>query len=155
MCFAHACAASSTRRRCRSPTHPIWRARSTRSPPKTPTSMCTTTRGSPWASASGWASCSACWPHARRGPSAMSSLVQSVKEVAIGLIDQASDRLSLLGLEIAEERERVMAMVLSALAAAFFVALTVVFGAFWIVAAYWDTPYRLRAVRGLTLAPAV
>ena len=85
----------------------------------------------------------------------MSSLVQSVKEVAIGLIDQASDRLSLLGLEIAEERERVMAMVLSALAAAFFVALTVVFGAFWIVAAYWDTPYRLRAIGGLTLAAAV
>ncbi len=85
----------------------------------------------------------------------MSSLVQSVKDVAIGLIDQASDRLTLLGLEIAEERERVMAMVMSALAAAFFIALTVVFGAFWVVAAYWDTPYRLRAIGGLTIGAAV
>jgi len=85
----------------------------------------------------------------------MSSFVRSVKDVAIGLIDQASDRLALIGLEIAEERERVMAMVMSALAAAFFVALTVVFGAFWVVAAYWDTPYRLRAIGGLTIGAAV
>jgi uncharacterized membrane protein YqjE len=85
----------------------------------------------------------------------MSSFVRSVKDVAIGLIDQASDRLALIGLEIAEERERVMAMVMSALAAAFFIALTVVFGAFWVVAAYWDTPYRLRAIGGLTIGAAV
>jgi uncharacterized membrane protein YqjE len=85
----------------------------------------------------------------------MSSFVRSVKDVAIGLIDQASDRLALIGLEIAEERERVLAMVMSALAAAFFIALTVVFGAFWVVAAYWDTPYRLRAIGGLTIGAAV
>lgn len=85
----------------------------------------------------------------------MSSFIRSVKDVAIGLIDQASDRLALIGLEIAEERERVMAMVMSALAAAFFIALTVVFGAFWVVAAYWDTPYRLRAIGGLTIGAAV
>jgi uncharacterized membrane protein YqjE len=85
----------------------------------------------------------------------MSSFVRSIKDVAIGLIDQASDRLALIGLEIAEERERVMAMVMSALAAAFFIALTVVFGAFWVVAAYWDTPYRLRAIGGLTIGAAV
>ena len=48
-----------------------------------------------------------------------------------------------------------MAMVMSALAAAFFIALTVVFGAFWVVAAYWDTPYRLRAIGGLTIGAAV
>ncbi|CAB3781666.1 phage holin family protein [Pararobbsia alpina] len=85
----------------------------------------------------------------------MSRFVQSVKDVAVGLIDQASARLALLGLEIAEERERVMAMMMSALAAAFFVALTVVFGAFWVVAAYWDTPYRLRVIGGLTIGAAV
>lgn len=85
----------------------------------------------------------------------MSSLVRSVKDIAIGVIDQASDRLALLGLEIAEERERVLALVLAALAAAFFIALTVVFGAFWVVAAYWDTPYRLNAVGALTVGAAV
>lgn len=85
----------------------------------------------------------------------MSSLVRSVKDIAIGVIDQASDRLALLGLEIAEERERVLALVLAALGAAFFIALTVVFGAFWIVAAYWDTPYRLHAVGAVTIAAAV
>ncbi|HTJ92523.1 MAG TPA: phage holin family protein [Pararobbsia sp.] len=85
----------------------------------------------------------------------MSSLIQSVKDIAIGLVEQASDRLALLGLEIAEERERVLGLVLAALSAGFFIALTVVFGAFWIVAAYWDTPYRLRAMGGLTIGAAV
>lgn len=85
----------------------------------------------------------------------MSSLVRSVKDIAIGLIDQASDRLALLGLEIAEERERVLALVLAALGAVFFIALTCVFGAFWILAAYWDTPYRLRAIGALTIGAAV
>src|SRR6202000_1123387 len=85
----------------------------------------------------------------------MSSLVRSVKDIAIGVIDQASDRLALLGLEIAEERERGLALVLAALGGAFFFALTVVFGAFWIVAAYWDTPYRLHAVGAVTIAAAV
>lgn len=85
----------------------------------------------------------------------MNSLVRSAKDIAIALIGQASDRLALLGLEIAEERERVLALVLAALGAVFFIALAIVFGAFWVVAAYWDTPYRLRAFGVITIAAAV
>lgn len=77
---------------------------------------------------------------------AQASLVQSLKQLAVGAISQTSSRLRLLALEITEERDRLLALVVAALVACFFVFLAAVFGAVLIIAAYWDTPYRLAAI---------
>jgi uncharacterized membrane protein YqjE len=77
---------------------------------------------------------------------AQASLVQSLKLLAVGAVSQASSRLRLLALEIVEERDRVLALLVAALVACFFVFLAAVFGAVLIIAAYWDTPSRLMAI---------
>lgn len=77
---------------------------------------------------------------------AQQSLVEAVKDLSIGLVSQASARLRLLGLELAEERGRVISLVVAALAACFFVFLAVIFGALLIVANYWDTPQRIASI---------
>jgi uncharacterized membrane protein YqjE len=77
------------------------------------------------------------------------SLVQSVKQLILGTLAQASSRLRLLALEIAEERDRVLALLVAALIACFFVFLAVIFGAMLVIAVYWDTPSRLAAIEWL------
>ncbi len=77
---------------------------------------------------------------------AQASLVQSVRHLLLGVVSQTSSRLRLLALELTEERDRVLALLVAALIACFFVFLAVVFGAMLIVADYWDTPYRLAAI---------
>ncbi|MGI4814939.1 MAG: phage holin family protein [Janthinobacterium lividum] len=83
------------------------------------------------------------------------SLVQSVRQLMVGTIEQVSTRLHLLGLELAEERERVIALLIAALISCFFVFLAVIFGALFVVAAYWDTPHRMEAIGWLTGGAAI
>lgn len=80
-----------------------------------------------------------------------SNLVDSTKHLAVGLIRQASSRLQLLGLELVEERERVIALLVAALMACFFVSLAVIFGAFLLIAAFWDGPHRLTVIAWLAI----
>ena len=80
------------------------------------------------------------------GYMASSSFVRSAGHLASDIIRHASSRLELLGLELAEERERVVALLISALMSCFFVWLAVVFAALLVIAIYWDTPHRLQAI---------
>jgi uncharacterized membrane protein YqjE len=75
-----------------------------------------------------------------------SSFVRSASHLASDIIRHASSRLELLGLELAEERERVIAILIAALMSCFFVWLAVVFAALLVVAFYWDTAHRLQAI---------
>jgi uncharacterized membrane protein YqjE len=77
---------------------------------------------------------------------AQASLVQSLSHLISGVIATTSSRLRLLALEITEERDRVLALVVAALVACFFVFLAVIFAAMLVIASYWDTPYRLAAI---------
>ncbi|MCY0387619.1 phage holin family protein [Robbsia sp. Bb-Pol-6] len=77
---------------------------------------------------------------------AQASLVQSLRQLLVGAISQTSSRLRLLALEVIEERDRVLALLVAALVACFFVFMAVIFGAVLIIAAYWDTPSRLAAI---------
>lgn len=81
---------------------------------------------------------------------AQASLVQSVKHLVIGAISQTSSRLRLLALEVIEERDRVLALLVAALIACFFVFMAVIFGALLIIASYWDTPSRLAVIGWMT-----
>jgi uncharacterized membrane protein YqjE len=83
------------------------------------------------------------------------NLVGSAKHLAIGVIRHASSRLQLLGIEIAEERERVIALLVTALMSCFFVSLAVVFGALVLIAAYWDTPHRVAVIGWLAVIALV
>ncbi|MGI4860877.1 MAG: phage holin family protein [Janthinobacterium lividum] len=77
---------------------------------------------------------------------AQASLVQSLRQLLVGAISQTSSRLRLLALEVIEERDRVLALLVAALVACFFVFIAVIFGAVLIIAAYWDTPSRLSSI---------
>lgn len=77
---------------------------------------------------------------------AQASLVQSIRHLILGTIAQTSSRLRLLALEITEERDRVLALLVAALVACFFVFMAAIFAALLIIASYWDTPYRLAAI---------
>lgn len=84
-----------------------------------------------------------------------SSLVVSLKHFLVGGIGQASARLQLLAMEIADERERVIALAIAAIIAAFFVCLAAVFGALIIVASYWDTPQRMASITWIAFGALV
>ncbi|SDV47722.1 phage holin family protein [Chitinasiproducens palmae] len=86
---------------------------------------------------------------------AQQSLVDAVRQLSVGAVSQAGARLKLLGLELAEERERVIALLVAALTACFFVFLAAVFGALLVVVHYWDTPQRLAAVLWLAIGAVI
>jgi len=77
---------------------------------------------------------------------AQASLVQSIRHLILGTIAQTSSRLRLLALEITEERDRVLALLVAALVACFFVFMAAIFAAILVIATYWDTPYRFAAI---------
>lgn len=81
---------------------------------------------------------------------AQASLVQSLRQLLVGAISQTSSRLRLLALEVIEERDRVLALLVAALVACFFVFMAVILGALLIIAAYWDTASRLAVIGWLT-----
>jgi uncharacterized membrane protein YqjE len=72
-------------------------------------------------------------------------LLDSLKGLARTALEILHSRLELVGTEIAEEQARLIGLALIAAMALLAVFLGLVFVAFLVVAAFWDTPYRLLA----------
>jgi uncharacterized membrane protein YqjE len=72
-------------------------------------------------------------------------LIESLKGIARSSVEIVHSRLELLVTELSEEQSRLIELALIAALALLAVFLGVVFAAFLVVAAFWDTPYRLWA----------
>ncbi len=79
-------------------------------------------------------------------------LFESLKALARSGIQILHSRLDLLVNEIAEEQARLIELALLAALALLAFFLAIVFAAFLIVLAFWDTPYRLAATGVITVA---
>ena len=75
----------------------------------------------------------------------------SIKDFAASFISHLHTRLQLFATELAEERLRLTSLFFGAIWALFFTFMTLVLAALFVIAAYWDTPYRLHAVALLIL----
>ena len=78
-------------------------------------------------------------------------IFESFKNLTASVIAHAHTRMALFLTELAEERNRLLNLLLTALAAIFLTCTAVVLILFFIIAAFWDTPYRLYAIAGLAL----
>ena len=75
----------------------------------------------------------------------------SARHLLGSLVAHLHTRLALFSTEFAEEKLRLTMLVYSALTALFFIFSTLALALLFVVAAFWDTPYRLHAIGGLTL----
>lgn len=73
-------------------------------------------------------------------------LFGSLKNLAASLVSHLHTRLELFATEFAEEKLRLTSLLFVAILALFFAFMTVVLAVLFVIAAYWDTPYRLHAV---------
>jgi uncharacterized membrane protein YqjE len=73
-------------------------------------------------------------------------LFGSVKNLAASLVSHLHTRLELFTIEFAEEKIRLTSLLFGAILALFFIFMAIVLAALFVIAAYWDTPYRLHAV---------
>ncbi|MCR4346429.1 MAG: phage holin family protein [Sulfuricaulis sp.] len=78
-------------------------------------------------------------------------LFGSVKNLAASLVSHLHTRLQLFATEFAEEKLRLTSLLFGAILALFFAFMTLVLAVLFVLAAYWDTPYRLHAVAFLTV----
>jgi uncharacterized membrane protein YqjE len=79
------------------------------------------------------------------GRAQASGLIDSLKGIARTSVEIVHSRLELLVTELSEEQSRLIELVLVAALALLTLFLGIVFAAFLVVAAFWDTPYRLWA----------
>lgn len=75
----------------------------------------------------------------------------AVKNLTASLVSHLYTRLELFATELAEEKLRLTSLLVSIIAALFFLFLGIILAALFVIVIYWDTPYRLHAVGGLTL----
>ncbi len=75
----------------------------------------------------------------------------SAKHLLGSIIAHLHSRLALFSTEFAEEKLRLTTLLYSALMALFFFFTTLLLALLFIIAACWDTPYRLHAIGGLTI----
>ena len=73
-------------------------------------------------------------------------LFGSVKNLAASLVAHLHTRLQLFATEFAEEKLRLTSLLFGVILALFFTFMTLVLATLFVIAAYWDTPYRLHAV---------
>jgi len=78
-------------------------------------------------------------------------LFGSVKNLAASVVSHLHTRLELFAIEFAEEKLRLTSLLFGAILALFFTFMATVLAALFVIAAYWDTPYRLHAVALLTV----
>ena len=76
----------------------------------------------------------------------------SIKNFTASLVTHLHTRLQLFATELAEEKLRITSILFCVLAAVFFFIIATILTAVFVIAAAWDTPYRLHAVGGLILA---
>lgn len=84
-------------------------------------------------------------------PVAPSGVFDSAKQLVRSIVAHLQTRMALLSTEFAEEKQRLMTLLYSALMALFFFFVTLILALVFVIAAYWDTPYRLHAIGALTL----
>lgn len=75
----------------------------------------------------------------------------AVKNLTASLVSHLYTRLELFATELAEEKLRLTSLLVSIIAALFFLFLGIILAALFVIVIYWDTPYRLHAVGGLAL----
>lgn len=73
-------------------------------------------------------------------------LFGSVKNLVASVVSHLHTRLELFATEFAEEKLRLTSLLFVAILSLFFIFMTLVLAALFVIAAYWDTPYRMRAV---------
>jgi uncharacterized membrane protein YqjE len=78
-------------------------------------------------------------------------LFGSIKNLAASLVAHLHTRLELFAIEFAEEKLRLTSLLFGAILALFFTFMTLVLAVLFVIAAYWDTPYRLHAVALLAM----
>lgn len=78
-------------------------------------------------------------------------LFGSLKNMAASLVSHLHTRLELFATELAEEKLRLTSLLFGAILALFFIFMTLVLAVLFVIAAYWDTPYRLHAVAFLAV----
>ena len=79
-------------------------------------------------------------------------LLDSLKDLGRTVVDILHTRVDLLVMEIAEEQARLAELVLIAALSLLCFFLSVVFVAFLVVVAFWDTPYRILATGIIAVA---
>jgi uncharacterized membrane protein YqjE len=79
------------------------------------------------------------------GRAEVGGLIDSLKGIARTSVEIVHSRLELLVTELTEEQSRLIELALVAGLALLTLFLGIVFAAFLVVAAFWDTPYRLWA----------
>ncbi len=75
----------------------------------------------------------------------------AVKKLTASLVSHLYTRLELFAAELAEEKLRLTSLLVSIIAALFLLFIGIILAALFVIIIYWDTPYRLHAVGGLTL----
>ena len=75
----------------------------------------------------------------------------SAKHLLASIVAHLHSRLALFSTEFAEEKLRLTMLLYSALTALFFFFMTLILALLFVITAFWDTPYRLHAIGGLTL----
>jgi uncharacterized membrane protein YqjE len=78
-------------------------------------------------------------------------LFGSLKNLAASLVSHLHTRLELFATELAEEKLRLTSLLFGAILALFFIFMTLILAVLFVIAAYWDTPYRLHAVASLAV----
>ena len=73
-------------------------------------------------------------------------LFGSIRNLAASLVAHLHTRLELFATEFAEEKLRLTSLLFGAVLALFFTFMTLILAVLFVLAAYWDTPYRLHAV---------
>ena len=81
---------------------------------------------------------------------APSGVFDSAKHLLGSIVAHLHSRLALFSTEFAEEKLRLTTLLYSALTALFFFFMTLILALLFVIAAFWDTPYRLHAIGGLT-----
>lgn len=81
-------------------------------------------------------------------------VLDTVRRLGLGLVDMAQNRLELLQAETTDELDRLGALLARQVLVALSALLTVQCLALVVLAAAWDTPWRLAAVVGLTALAA-
>lgn len=75
----------------------------------------------------------------------------SARHLLASLVAHLHTRLALFSTEFAEEKLRLTSLLYSALTALFLFFTALLLALLFAIAAFWDTPYRLHAIGGLTL----
>lgn len=75
----------------------------------------------------------------------------SAKHLLSSIVAHMHTRLALFATEFAEEKLRLTGLLYSVILAVFFFFSTLLLVLLFVIAAYWDTPYRLHAIGALTV----